>query len=856
MSCPHCGSENLKNTRNLNESICISCGCEFKEGKIYVPGDFSQFMESVTTDICQNIADPTIKRAIKSSVTGFLNEGYTSLPSYIDHLTTEADVLYNQYRSGMREKEDFGAIVEGINKLIKWANLHESDYTGYNDEEDEQIDTNFDDLEDEEDVIDYDDGIDPATSVYQDAGGLEMDEVDGVVDQSAFPITDTGCDTGCDASPVIGSPKILGIGSMPVVGGLNTPQGGLPPSNDIALDRAKGAAKELTNALDDLDGSVNVDSNINETEEGVDIPYESFNKFMEDLHAEAKSNVLATNDEIQLEPALEHFMQGHSHLVEPLIEKLGGMDKFVEVLTKKFEQFGIKVADMAVAGNDMYESEDFAFKVGDRVYIGNDDRTTFKIIAIHEGKVVARDNSGQTTTVDMRDQFREVDIQFSREEEAAVVMERAEASAQMMKQKYLAFLESEKVNSGLDHDDDTGLGLKSDEGHAKAAQKKHDFDGEVTKSVEVADTESDGPDFSKNDEDSRHGDEWEAKKITEGEDDIQSDEDSMADEDVEDLEDFKKGGDKEDDTEEVKESVIGDHFHMPDGTKMPFPFTQDPTNSASEEYKEEKMEDAEKDADDIKKKVGIKGKEKVEEAALNGLRTNDVINKGSDFKTQWTVTKITRNPATVHLKSGMKTTIMDPLKESFQYIDGVSLGYERNSEGIEDTKKIWAALEESFKSESSLKPLNESKDSETIEERKKQEVVTKKELYHFVKEGDYHRKPRTSALQELVTKFGNSIEEMESVLDDASLSDGDETVDAAYGVTELGELDTTFALKNAWAQMEASINLQQAADDQKNGEMGGNPRTSSKEIDIMKGLGSAEDIKINLHEGKKNAFWL
>lgn len=752
MACPHCGSKNLRVTRNMNESACNTCGCEYKVNEngnqVYVCGDFDVFLENVIAEVCEKINDPMIRASMKSNLKGFINEGYTSLPYYIQHLTEEADNLYNQFLSGMREKQDFGAIVEGIGQLIEWIKLHEDDYP----------DEEYPGLDDEEGEM----SVSP-----------EMPDVE--VSACGDP---EGMEEPAPEAPVIGGPGILGIGGMPAVGGLDKPT--LPGSGDIALDRAQDAVEELGDALADLE------------------------------------------DEVGNPPAAQ---------------TMGFM------------------------------SESQSFSVGDKVYVGNDDSTTCTVIAIHEGTVVVKDQAGSVTKIDMNDEYREMDIQFSREETSDIVMERAEESAKMMRAKWEAFektlLEGDKVDSGLRHDDDTGMGFSSDEGHEEAEQKTHDMDGEVTSSVETAEDESDSPDYAGNDEDKRHGDQWGLKE--EEDYDIQSDEDPKAD-----LPDEEKPrgtiskSDAKDEVpfeeeEELDESVIGDHFHTPDGTKMPFPFTQDPTNSASEEYKEEKMEEDEEEVEENNEQIGTKGKDKLEEAALNGLRVGDIINRGSDFSTQWHVTKITRGPAKVHLKTGTKTSVMDPMRESFQYIDGVALGYERHLEGVDDTKRVWEALEESFNSEKSLQPINESDEFEMNEEGEEEvteekESVTKEELYRFVKEGDYHKMQRAAALQELVAKFGNQVEEMESVLDDAVLSENNEAIDETYGVQELGELDTMFALKNAWSQMEEELGVDKANQDRQNGEMGGNPRNSSKEQDVMKDLGAGSDIKINFNEGYNRGF--
>ena len=294
----------------------------------------------------------------------------------------------------------------------------------------------------------------------------------------------------------------------------------------------------------------------------------------------------------------------------------------------------------------------------------------------------------------------------------------------------------------------------------------------------------------------------------------------------------------------LEESVIGDHFHGTDGIPKPFPFTQDPTNSANEAEKEANMDAEKEKTSDQNKKIGI------EESALKGLRENDVINRGNDFKTQWTVTKIDRNPLQVHLKSGMKTGVFNPLKEGFQYIDGVVLGYERTLEGVADSKAAWAAMEESIERSDDEKTFGYIKESarfeadEPAEEVNEEErpVLTKEDLYRFVKENELQRGRRTETLQELVGRFGNTLEEMERILDDVVLSESDESIDGQYGIFEAGELDTEFALKAAWAAMEETFEIQ---------DEGGNPRTDHSEQAVMTDLDGGDDTKINFNENRQ-----
>ena len=547
MACPQCESNNVTPTMNMNESACLDCGCEYKVGgklfTIYEHGKFDRFVESVFDEIGTKIMDPSVTSALKTKVPGYLNEGARSLRYLINDLIESADHLHNQYLAGFKEQQEFTAVMEAIKRFYTWAKLNEQadiipeGYDEENPDYDYDLDGDNVGLDGEpvsdpdgygdnlDDILqDYDEGYDEENPDFDDGlgydnvgldgepvsdpdgyGNDELEDILGTLDDAPEEI-DTFEDCGEDPSLI----PDMTVGMQPEMG--MEPEAGIPPSDDIAVDRIQDAAEEIVNAVEDL------------------------------------KNIAGDDEE------------------QPVV---GGITPLGMVAPQ----------NMGLGGS--YISEDFSFKLGDKVFVDNVPETC-TIVEIKESFVTVADAQGNRSTIDMADEYRSVDIQFSNEEANDIIMERANQSTNSLRDKYLAMMndidetnslslnfnantlaesaEAEEVeegansgwnkgkefgtvkntdanpqlqngmpesypkqsadklkiggatadesvekegevleegtdDTGLGMDSDTGMGNDVDEGGEEAAEKKHDMDGEVTSSVEVADDESDGIDF-------------------------------------------------------------------------------------------------------------------------------------------------------------------------------------------------------------------------------------------------------------------------------------------------------------------------------------------------------------------------
>lgn len=124
-NCPYCGSSNTEKTFNFNESSCQMCGCDFKvfEGnriRVFTEGNWKKFCESVSVGVNKNITAANVNHFIH----GVLNE-FSKTPEEVDvlieHLTDYADGLYRDFQAGLRSKNDFFAVLEGIETVEKAA---------------------------------------------------------------------------------------------------------------------------------------------------------------------------------------------------------------------------------------------------------------------------------------------------------------------------------------------------------------------------------------------------------------------------------------------------------------------------------------------------------------------------------------------------------------------------------------------------------------------------------------------------------------------------------------------------------------------------------------------------------------
>lgn len=89
--------------------------------KVYTQGDYTQFCESVSTLIMENMADASLGSSIKSIIRENTNPEDVSL--VIERLIVIAEDLYNDFMMKRRDKYDFKALLEGINRLNDFAGL-------------------------------------------------------------------------------------------------------------------------------------------------------------------------------------------------------------------------------------------------------------------------------------------------------------------------------------------------------------------------------------------------------------------------------------------------------------------------------------------------------------------------------------------------------------------------------------------------------------------------------------------------------------------------------------------------------------------------------------------------------------
>lgn len=447
-------------------------------------------------------------------------------------------------------------------------------------------------------------------------------------------------------------------------------------------------------------------------------------------------------------------------------------------------------------------TENYCYSVGDTTIVNNNIREKWKIYAIREGKLYLQLGE-QRQIVDPETD----DIQLA--EDTYIYAERVAKSEEIMKKLWKEMenkldnsetlvgtkgwkwdeevTESKKVETaeGSDKPIHDAEGGKQSEGKSKPAKSPGDRHGEYVKKHETA-IGSDKP--------------------------------------VHDSE----GGKQLEDAKKIGESVIGDHFRTPTGEKRPFPYTQDPLNTHNDHFDKNETGDLE-----IMNRVTIakvKGTVPVDDVAaiaktvvggdssggnamgesISHVREKDLIYINENFSNQWSVSKI-YSPNKVTLKSGNKTRTFDPLTESFCHVDGVSNAWERESDRITSTRKLWESIEKQYENTETLN------NSEYTTEEKEDEVVCaagmsavcpdgKKavcevnEIYAHIKSSGLYLERQTSALQKLVSKYGNDLEQLSSILEDAvaSQSAGNEKIEDLYGYVKGGDLDTKFALEAAW----------------------------------------------------------
>lgn len=457
--------------------------------------------------------------------------------------------------------------------------------------------------------------------------------------------------------------------------------------------------------------------------------------------------------------------------------------------------------DSRFESDEFLTNENVSFRVGDSVFLEKNEQEKWKIIGIKakENKLFVKFNE-QTQVIDIEND--DIDVRLA--EDLDIYAERVSNSEDRMKNIWLemekridaakSFVNNrgwDPVNEevedaeGADKPIEDGEGGGQDEGEASPAAPVGDRHGEYVKDTEDAE----GAD----------------KPIEDGEGGTQLD-------------------------EPIEESVIGDHFHNSVGEKRPFPFTQDPTNNNNDHFDEKELGDLEVknrlqkaddedvvDVDDAvtPKKATVGGGEDMGDS-INYLKISDLIYVKENYKTQWEVSRVD-GPNKVYLKSGKKTCMINPAVDSYAHVDGVSLAWEREESRINESKNIWAEMEKTLVEDNkSLAPagyvLKESaqkcdingENCEDTEEVDQRPVLEKADLYEAIKSSEIHRQPRSKALQKLVSQYGNNLQEMIAVFEDAVASEfaGNEKIEDLYGYKKPNELDTKFKLEDAWQEIE------------------------------------------------------
>lgn len=123
--CPSCGSSKIQPASNHNEFSCGECDSVFNPvmEKIYVEGNYKKFCGSVASLITENISDANVGSSIREIIEGYHNENPLDVNLLVERLVDIAQDLYNDYKMNRRSKYDFGALLEGINRLNEFANI-------------------------------------------------------------------------------------------------------------------------------------------------------------------------------------------------------------------------------------------------------------------------------------------------------------------------------------------------------------------------------------------------------------------------------------------------------------------------------------------------------------------------------------------------------------------------------------------------------------------------------------------------------------------------------------------------------------------------------------------------------------
>lgn len=287
--------------------------------------------------------------------------------------------------------------------------------------------------------------------------------------------------------------------------------------------------------------------------------------------------------------------------------------------------------------------------------------------------------------------------------------------------------------------------------------------------------------------------------------------------------------------EESKEPVVeGQYLQSGLSTRpAPIPFTQDPNCEGVKDY----LNDEEKAASGAHmQQTGMPAEtgSSMEESMniMDQFKKGDKVCIDHCHDVEWMIESIHSNPDKVTVTNGKKRKVVSPSTNFIEHLDGVEIHKERQFENIETLKEAYKKM--SFDENPRALKANwctyeEGAVAEKVEN--KLPILEKEQLYSFIKENEYDQMDEVAAFQQLCEKFGNSIEQLESVMADAHLSNSNAEVDKMYNFNatpyEENSIGLSTTLENAWKEMEkkeieetAKIHDEESDNTQGNGGLG------------------------------------
>jgi hypothetical protein len=545
LNCPNCNSDDTQRTFNLREFKCVDCGTcyqynELNETRIFVEGDYDTFVNNTIDKITENVKDPSIKSAIKQGSLGFINEGSQALPDLVRHLMYEAEILCDQYEAGFRDEYDFVSVMEGIKKLLSYGAIHESEYP--------ELEAEFESLMPDKTfggIKTFDGPKKLGKGSQKKLSRHDDDEVDAELSKVAK----------------LGKPKTsTGIGGT-------APMAGVYEDDDEVEDDFEDEIEDEVTVIDPEDEMVPPEG---DTNTDLQVAVDQIQDAANDISSAAADIVDATGtDDAEIAgPGIlgvssvggeevngipTDYGDDYNMIPNPFLPS-GATEVEVDAETGINDPYGEmedEVEDELETALGGIVNENYAFKVGDKVYVENIKKTCV-IKSIQESVVIVEDEDGNLSEIDVEpDDLEEQEaITFSQEEDPDVVAERYEASSQTLKDKWASMAEdfennadssllgvnefdegqdiseyqeevveedfdpyhfnevdenefvSESVETAESDSDGIskskvfdGMGGGVEDNDGKAASSKKDKDGNVTKTVETAEDESDGIDY-------------------------------------------------------------------------------------------------------------------------------------------------------------------------------------------------------------------------------------------------------------------------------------------------------------------------------------------------------------------------